>query len=82
MMMEKLPDILICVFRYLHDPLFEIPANTILPEPMPFYSDEKQVLETIEYLQVRLPQFVPIPSKPVSNVAEKSLFVSWRVSVN
>lgn len=54
LMIEKLANVLIALFRSLHDLNFEIPAKSILSSPAPFRSDERQVLEAIDYLQVRM----------------------------
>lgn len=52
LMIEKLPDVLVSLFRSLHDPNFEIPPRSILPSPAPFRADERLLLEMIDYLQV------------------------------
>lgn len=54
MMIDRLSEVLTCILRNLHDPNFEIPANSILPIPTPFVSNENLVRETIVHFQVRV----------------------------
>lgn len=51
-MVDKLPEVLIELFRNLHDLNFEIPPNKILPSPAPCRSDEQRLLDELQFLQV------------------------------